>query len=508
MGIGGEYPLSATVSTESLEHDENELMDDKQQLLLESTKRDFLWFLRQKPNSIAAVFSLQGVGLLMSSAVVIVLLAIGTPLEATWRICLALGAIPSSIAFYLRWKMHESAAFKKAAEHFYSDTEGSTYASSTLSQVGSSPDEVPADYTLPRQTSLSFTTCQSPSLLPPQSADSPAAVALNAASAPSTALAATAAVQQSPSVADTPQNDITQPAATAAGNVQQLPPSTLTPPVRPTKRRSTASRFVRHCKKCAQILFTFRYALLGSSLSWFLIDVTLYGVSGYKTMLSETLLNGTKGSSLSRVNVTNPHDVRSLVLHSTAIGSIFPLLGIPGYIASVLFIHKTGVRRLQLYGFYLVALFFGVMSLTRFCNVTSLWSDISLLGLTFFSSNFGPNTTTYILPTQLYPTIVRATCHGFSAAMGKAGAAVGTWLLKAVSDKFGLEWVFLTCAVVALLGALTTHLFVKSDIAAKRILDEEEERLTLKKRRELKRCLANDVEVALFQRFSTTEQQA
>lgn len=39
--------------------------------------------------------------------------------------------------------------------------------------------------------------------------------------------------------------------------------------------------------------------------------------------------------------------------------------------------------------------------------------------------DFGPNTTTFIIPAEIYPTDVRATCHGISAAFGKAGAAVG-----------------------------------------------------------------------------------
>lgn len=40
-------------------------------------------------------------------------------------------------------------------------------------------------------------------------------------------------------------------------------------------------------------------------------------------------------------------------------------------------------------------------------------------------TDFGPNTTTFIIPAEIYPTDVRATCHGISAAFGKAGAAVG-----------------------------------------------------------------------------------
>jgi PHS family inorganic phosphate transporter-like MFS transporter len=47
--------------------------------------------------------------------------------------------------------------------------------------------------------------------------------------------------------------------------------------------------------------------------------------------------------------------------------------------------------------------------------------------LTFFFSNFGPNTTTFVLPAELFPTAWKATAHGFAAACGKAGAIVGAF---------------------------------------------------------------------------------
>lgn len=48
------------------------------------------------------------------------------------------------------------------------------------------------------------------------------------------------------------------------------------------------------------------------------------------------------------------------------------------------------------------------------------------LMLRFFILNAGPNLTTYILPAEIFPTCVRASCHGISAASGKLGAFLGT----------------------------------------------------------------------------------
>lgn len=53
-----------------------------------------------------------------------------------------------------------------------------------------------------------------------------------------------------------------------------------------------------------------------------------------------------------------------------------------------------------------------------------------LYGLTFFFANFGPNSTTFVLPAELFPTRVRSTCHALSAAAGKAGAIVGAFFVQ------------------------------------------------------------------------------
>lgn len=36
-------------------------------------------------------------------------------------------------------------------------------------------------------------------------------------------------------------------------------------------------------------------------------------------------------------------------------------------------------------------------------------------------SNFGPNTMTFVVPGEIFPPEVKATCHGISAACGKLG---------------------------------------------------------------------------------------
>lgn len=41
-----------------------------------------------------------------------------------------------------------------------------------------------------------------------------------------------------------------------------------------------------------------------------------------------------------------------------------------------------------------------------------------------FFQNFGPNTTTFVIPGEVFPTRYRSTAYGLSAACGKLGAIV------------------------------------------------------------------------------------
>lgn len=50
-----------------------------------------------------------------------------------------------------------------------------------------------------------------------------------------------------------------------------------------------------------------------------------------------------------------------------------------------------------------------------------------MYAFTFFFANFGPNSTTFVVPAEIFPARLRSTCHGISAASGKLGAIVGSF---------------------------------------------------------------------------------
>lgn len=61
------------------------------------------------------------------------------------------------------------------------------------------------------------------------------------------------------------------------------------------------------------------------------------------------------------------------------------------------------------------------------CGESNKVAFLVIYALTFFFANFGPNATTFIVPAELFPARLKCTCHGISAAAGKAGAIIGAF---------------------------------------------------------------------------------
>ena len=66
-----------------------------------------------------------------------------------------------------------------------------------------------------------------------------------------------------------------------------------------------------------------------------------------------------------------------------------------------------------------------------------------------------------MLPTEVFPNVVRSSFFGLSAGMGKVGALLGGYAFTPIANaKDGLSLVYLTCAAVSILGVGITHFFV------------------------------------------------
>jgi PHS family inorganic phosphate transporter-like MFS transporter len=85
----------------------------------------------------------------------------------------------------------------------------------------------------------------------------------------------------------------------------------------------------------------------------------------------------------------------------------------------------------------------------------------------FAAANYGPNTSTFILPSIVYSPECRSTLNGLSAAAGKLGALVGATLFEPAAESFGDAAVMLICSGIAVAAFVMTKSFV-------RIRDESE----------------------------------
>jgi PHS family inorganic phosphate transporter-like MFS transporter len=134
------------------------------------------------------------------------------------------------------------------------------------------------------------------------------------------------------------------------------------------------------------------------------------------------------------------------------------VIGLPGYFVSVYFMDYFGRKHIQFMGFTMMALLYLLLWIR--INDMSSTELLLIYGLTFFFSNFGPNTTTFILPSETFPASVRASFNGLSAAAGKTGALLGAFTFQYMVNSLGTAKVFGICAVIAALGAALTAGFV------------------------------------------------
>jgi MFS family permease len=178
--------------------------------------------------------------------------------------------------------------------------------------------------------------------------------------------------------------------------------------------------------------------LIGACAAWFLMDFAYYG-----NTVSSTVI----------VGVANPeHD---LMRDALILLGIFALAAFPGYFVTAFTIDRLGRRTIQIIGFLGMAATFAAMGFIP--DIAGhLWLFLGIFGLSFFFTEFGPNTTTFIYPAEIFPVHLRTTGHGLAASAGKVGGFVGVFLFPYLMQFHGLAGAELVAAGVSLLGAVVT----------------------------------------------------
>ncbi|MED6180215.1 Low affinity inorganic phosphate transporter 4 [Stylosanthes scabra] len=197
--------------------------------------------------------------------------------------------------------------------------------------------------------------------------------------------------------------------------------------------------------------------LIGTMSTWFLLDIAFYSQN-----LTQKDIFPAMGLIATDVNMNAINEV----FQTSRAMFVIALLGtFPGYWFTVFFIEKIGRFKIQLIGFFMMSFFMFVIGV-EYDYVKNHKNVFALLyGLTFFFANFGPNSTTFVLPAELFPTRVRSTCHAFSAAAGKAGAMVGVFGIQSLTvnnDVKSIRKAMLLLAVTNLIGFFCTFLVTET----------------------------------------------
>lgn len=364
IGIGGDYPLSATIMSEFANR---------------KTRGAF----------IAGVFSMQGFGILASSTVTMIVCSIfnranggsNNPhgADLAWRIILMIGAIPAGLTYYWRMMMPETARYTALVER-----------------------------NLPQ------------------------------------------AARDMEKVLDISASQIAEELFTYS---QNSPPSSY----------SLFSKTFIH---------SHGLDLFACSISWFLVDIVFYSSNLFQSQIYKRYL-----SDKQNVNAFQEAFEVARIQAIIAICST-----IPGYFATMYFIDRIGRVKIQIMGFFFMAiclLAIGIPYYSYWNNNTNVWF-MFLYGLTFFFSNFGPNTTTFIIPAELFPARFRTTCHGISGAVGKLGAIIGSigFFCASYSKKDGYsEGIRMTASLtllagVCIVGMITTYFLTRETMG--KSLEENE----------------------------------
>jgi PHS family inorganic phosphate transporter-like MFS transporter len=182
--------------------------------------------------------------------------------------------------------------------------------------------------------------------------------------------------------------------------------------------------------------------VIGASAAWFLLDFAYYG----NTIASPEI-----------ISLLSPS---ASLTHATLLQlGIFVVFALPGYLVAINCLDRIGRRSIQLLGFAIMSVMFAAIALVPGVS-TTVAPFVILFGISYFFTEFGPNTTTFVYPAEIFPTEVRTTGHGIAAAMGKMGAFTGTYLFTDMLNSWGIRGAEGVAAGVAMLGLIVTCAFL------------------------------------------------
>lgn len=194
--------------------------------------------------------------------------------------------------------------------------------------------------------------------------------------------------------------------------------------------------------------------LAGTGLSWFLYDFVYYGTAFNQPTILEQVFG--------KAETVWKNCTQNIMVSA---------FGLPGVVAAIAMLRCLGSKRLQSWGFIAIGASSGMFALVQYIEDTdgaNVAASFALTCLLIFFLNWGVNVSTYVLPTEAFPSSIRSSFFGVSAGLGKAGALLGTATFTPISNigkdagkNTGLSIIYLICMVVSLVGVLVTHFTVE-----------------------------------------------
>jgi PHS family inorganic phosphate transporter-like MFS transporter len=396
VGAGGVYPLSAVLSAEQEAPSAPTSSSNQDHATVHSNVSS------KSLHMVVLTFSMQGVGFVTVPIVMVSLLSVTRNLEVVWRVHLAVGCIPGVVLMIIQCWMHWRTKNPRrvrvpSSEEVHALDEG------TGRRESSATESMPPS---PRQ-----------------------------------------------STSDLFERTQNYPIASAPSSPWSCQSICNSVEVLPLPSRSHQHHSMWQAIRQEQDLVR---KLLGTACTWFLFDVLFYGNTLFQPIVIEAAFG-------SRRDAGDPIQI----LKQTAVDSlILTLIALPGYaVAGMVLGSKTlgcsqTPRYVMLQGFLAMSLLYlvigvGWVELRRFPAVL-----LTLYSFTFFFANYGPNTTTFCLPSLVYSTECRTTLNGVSAAAGKLGAWTGASLFAPAADALGDATVMILCSLISVIAFFVTIFFV------------------------------------------------
>lgn len=201
--------------------------------------------------------------------------------------------------------------------------------------------------------------------------------------------------------------------------------------------------------------------LIGTTGAWFLYDFVTIPNSVFSTNIISA--------------VVPAGNIQKTAEWQLLLGTI----ALPGVFVGALLVDVLGRKNVMMIGFggFLV---FGLIVGCAFDKISKILPlFIVLYGVMLSFGNLGPGDMIGLISSESYATAVRGSCYGLSAAMGKAGAAVGTEVFQPIEIHLGTRWTFIIAAICGAVGILVTWIFVPNLTGDDLALEDEKFRAYL-----------------------------